>query len=211
MAPRSVTSRTQPVDTLLVSRPIAQGRGWQISDMLCRSGPENAPFEERHNSVAIAAVIQGSFQYHASAGRSLLYPGAFLLGNAGTCFACGHAHGRGDRCISFHYAPACFEEISATAAGSARFRFTTGMLPALTATMAAAVAAERVAQSGPMVTEELAISVAEAVLASASGHKPTPPALHRRAMRSASALRCTLWSGMPTRRSTSTRSPASPP
>ena len=176
MVPQSVASRGQPADTLLVSRPIAEGRGWRISDILCCSGPENPPFEERHESVAIAAVIQGSFQYHASAGRSLLYPGAFLLGNAGTCFACGHAHGRGDRCISFHYATAYFEEISATAAESARFRFTTGMLPALTATMAAAVAAERTAQSGPMVTEELAIAVAEAVLAAASGHKPTPPA-----------------------------------
>ena len=164
------------MSALLVSRTIAESEGWRVSDVVCRSGPEHAPFEERHETVAIAAVIEGSFQYHSAAGRALLHPGAFLLGNAGTCFTCGHAHGRGDRCIAFQYAPAFFEEISATAAGSSRFRFAMGMLPVATDMMRAAVSAERVAVEGLLATEELAVEVAETVLVMGSGHAATPAA-----------------------------------
>ncbi len=174
-------------DALLVSRTIAEGEGWRISDIVCRSGPENAPFEERHENVCIAAVTAGTFQYHSSAGRALLYPGAFLLGNAGTCFTCGHSHGRGDRCISFHYAPAFFEEISATAAGSSGFRFAIGKLPAGTATMSAALLAIGAALQGPLAVEEAAVRMAEAVIASASGHMAGDPAVSARDERRISA------------------------
>jgi AraC family transcriptional regulator len=130
MKERPDQGREAQQDALLVSHVLAEGEGWRVSDVVCHSGPEHAPFEEQHERFSIAAVIEGSFQYRSSNGRALLYPGALLLGNAGTCFACGHAHGSGDRCIAFHFAPAFFEEISATAAGSARFRFTVSMLPA---------------------------------------------------------------------------------
>ena len=40
----------------------------------------------------------------------MLAPGAILLGNPGTCFECGHEHGVGDRCLSFHYTPAIHGE-----------------------------------------------------------------------------------------------------
>src|SRR5690349_21034019 len=87
----------------LVTRYIASGEGWSISDNICTFGPENQPFEERHEQVAISAVVEGSFHYRTTAGTALLYPGAFLLGNAGACYECGHAHGRGDRCIAFRF------------------------------------------------------------------------------------------------------------
>ena len=155
---------------LLETRVIAQGIGWRISTFICDAGPEDAPFEERHGLVSISAVVAGSFQYHAETGRALLYPGAFLLGNAGACFACGHAHGRGDRCISFQYTPEFFAEISATAAGTARFRFGAGMIPAAPGMMSAAVMAERAGLREAAAGEELAIELVEHAVGLMSGH-----------------------------------------
>jgi hypothetical protein len=113
------------------SRVIASGRGWDITDVVCRAGPEDRPYEERHDRVSIGAVIAGSFGYRCETGAALLYPGALLLGNAGTCFECGHQHGRGDRCIAFHVERPLFEEIAASAAGSHRFIFGVPMMPAM--------------------------------------------------------------------------------
>jgi AraC family transcriptional regulator len=157
-------------------RVIAQGPGWRISAFICHAGPEDRLFEERHEFVSVSAVIAGSFQYHAETGRALLYPGAFLLGNAGTCFACGHAHGRGDRCVAFQFAPEMFAEIGATAAGQSRFRFAAGMIPAAPEMMSAAVQAERAGLGGAMAAEklaaeELAIGLAERAVAITSGHR----------------------------------------
>src|SRR5690349_5774000 len=78
-------------------RVLAQGSGWRASEVICRLGPQDRPFEEKHERVSIAAVIDGTFQYRSAAGRGLLYPGAVMLGNAGTCYECGHEHGVGDR------------------------------------------------------------------------------------------------------------------
>jgi AraC-like DNA-binding protein len=47
-------------------------------------------------------------------------PGSLLLGNAGQSFECGHEHGAGDRCISFHYEPGYFESLASAAGASAR-------------------------------------------------------------------------------------------
>jgi len=99
---------------------LAQGGGWSITDMVCTSGPQDRPFEERNTHFAIAIVTAGSFQYrasnhHAKAGGELMAPGSLLLGNAGQCFECSHEHGAGDRCLSFTYAPDYFERIAADA------------------------------------------------------------------------------------------------
>ncbi|MGH7083110.1 MAG: hypothetical protein ACREFV_11650, partial [Acetobacteraceae bacterium] len=103
-------------------RAIASGAGWRASEFVCRLGPADRPFEEQHHEVSIAAVLAGSFHYRSATGSALLYPGAFLLGHAGTCFTCGHEHGEGDRSGAFHFSPEFFSEIAATAAGSHRFR-----------------------------------------------------------------------------------------
>ncbi|HEX4019994.1 MAG TPA: AraC family transcriptional regulator [Acidobacteriaceae bacterium] len=103
------------------ARVLAQGDGWTVTDMLCTSGPQDRSFEERHSGVSIAIVAAGSFQYRASSphGKAtdceLMTPGSLLLGNPGQSFECGHEHGTGDRCLSFHYAPDYFERIAADA------------------------------------------------------------------------------------------------
>jgi AraC family transcriptional regulator len=82
---------------------LAAGDGWTIYDVVCTAGPNHPSFEEQHSQTSIAVVVNGTFQYRTSTGRELMTPGSLLLGNAGDSFACGHQHGVGDRCISFHY------------------------------------------------------------------------------------------------------------
>ena len=100
-----------------------------MHEVVCRAGPSDRPFEERHEGFSVSAVIEGSFTYRSDAGHGLLYPGALLLGNDGWCFECGHAHGIGDRCISLNVREEQFGEIAATAAATSRFRFSAPSLP----------------------------------------------------------------------------------
>jgi AraC family transcriptional regulator len=99
-------------------RLLARGDGWSVEDVICTSGPSDRPFEEQHSQVSIAIVVAGSFQYRSTTGHALMTPGSMMLGNAGQCFECGHEHGEGDRCISFHYAPEYFEQIATDAGAS---------------------------------------------------------------------------------------------
>jgi AraC family transcriptional regulator len=167
-----------------VSRAIAAGDGWQIGEFTCHLGPEDHPFEERHDSFAVAAVVEGSFQYRSDAGAALLYPGSFLLGNVGSSFECGHDHGTGDRCVSFKFAPPLFEEIAASVTGSHRFRFGGAMLPSVRALAMPAVAAEAKARGiGSIAAEEFALGFLETVLATlagAAGTAASPPARDQR-------------------------------
>ena len=101
------------------SRVIARGKNWRVADVLCTSGPQDRPFEEKHHEVSIAMVLAGTFQYRADANyrskRELMTPGSLMLGGPGQCFECGHHHGEGDRCISFWYSPDYFEHIASEA------------------------------------------------------------------------------------------------
>jgi AraC family transcriptional regulator len=154
-----------------VERVIAGGQDWRISELTCHAGPHDRPFEERHGDVAIAAVVAGSFTYSTDSGRSLLHPGAFLLGNSGTCFECGHEHSTGDRCVSFQFSPEYFAEISATAAGSSRYRFPAAMLPVAKHVTPAIVRLESMAYGDlPLRIEEAVASLAATVLVTVSGH-----------------------------------------
>jgi AraC-like DNA-binding protein len=115
-------------------RTIAETDDWTVKDVLCTSGPGDRPFEEQHSRYALAIVLAGTFQYRSPLGQALMTPGSLMLGNSGQCFECGHAHGEGDRCLSFWYAPDYFERLSADA-GVRRIgaRFTVPRLPPLRA------------------------------------------------------------------------------
>jgi AraC family transcriptional regulator len=113
------------------SRPIAHQDQWSLTEYVCTAGPHDRPFEERHDRVSVALVIAGTFRYRTNAGEGLLYPGAFLLGNAGACYECGHEHSHGDRCLALHIDPELFAEVALGAAGSTRSEFRAAMLPAL--------------------------------------------------------------------------------
>ena len=150
-----------------------RGCGWSIAEYICDAGPGDRSFEERHEAFTIAAVVQGSFLYRSDSGTSLMHPGAFLLGNHGRCFECGHDHSRGDRCIAFQFEPEHFAEVSATAGGSGNFRFTSGMLPFGNETLARLSRLETTArQRDSLELDELAIQLIEVVVSASSGYVP---------------------------------------
>jgi AraC family transcriptional regulator len=156
----------------LISHILASGPGWQVSDVVCTAGPHDRPFEEQHDSVSLAAVTQGTFQYRSTHGVSVLAPGALLLGNAGTCFACGHEHGVGDRCLAFHFTPDHWETIVTGMPGARRTDFALPRLPPsprLVPVLAAAEAARDDGDAGAF--EELAVRLAGVASAALAGTK----------------------------------------
>jgi AraC family transcriptional regulator len=157
-------------------RVVARGVGWVAQDVVCNSGPRDRPFEERHDWVAVAVVLSGSFTYGNALGRALLTPGALLLGSAGGCFTCGHEHAAGDRCLSFHFEPSLFEDIAA-AAGARTMKFRRNSLPALRS-LAPFAARAAAAADGNNSIEELALDLAAAALRENAEHRP--PSISRR-------------------------------
>ena len=154
---------------------IAAGRDWRLAEYVCRAGPGDRAFEERHEAFTVAAVLEGTFRYRTDSGASLLYPGAFLLGNFGTCYECGHDHSRGDRCIALHLQPDYFAEVSASVGGSGKFKFQTGMLPAGRASLSWLARLQPVIERGePLELAEAAAGLIEGVLVAAAGALPSP-------------------------------------
>src|SRR5262245_45160324 len=144
---------------------LASGAGWSVCDVVCDHGPRDRVFVEEHAETTIAAVMRGSFQYRTQAGAAMLVPGALLLGNAGTCFECGHEHAQGDRCLAFHFGPAFFEDIAAGTPGARKARFSRADVPPA-AELIGLLAEAEVARDERDVAalEELATRIAGAVL-----------------------------------------------
>ena len=153
-----------------VTRQLAGGRGWSMYEYVCEAGPDDRPFEERHDAVSIAAVVAGSFNYASDKGKALLHPGALLLGNHGACYECGHDHGVGDRCIAVQFSPDYFAEIAATAAGSSKFSFPAAMLPSGREMLPHTVMLEASGKNRePLKTEEDLVSFVAATVRALSG------------------------------------------
>jgi AraC family transcriptional regulator len=177
-APQSVGGSTsQTPDEALATRTLAAGDGWSVHEVVCRAGPSDRPFEERHDGFSVSAVIEGSFTYRSDAGHGLLYPGALLLGNSGSCFECGHAHGIGDRCISLNVHEEQFSEIAAAAASTSRFRFSTPSLPPSPKALPVIALMEALSLAASSLrSEELALRLIERVIAAMTGDRQTPAA-----------------------------------
>ncbi|MGQ0835493.1 MAG: helix-turn-helix transcriptional regulator [Gammaproteobacteria bacterium] len=136
-----------------------------MTDVVCDSGPHDRVFEEQHDSVNIAVVTQGTFQYRASHGSAVLVPGALLLGNHGACFECGHDHGHGDRCLAFHYSPDLFESVVAATPGAQRTAFSVPRLPPMSALSRLIAEGDAAREHGDAAQlEELALRMAGAVI-----------------------------------------------
>ena len=137
-----------------------------MHEVVCRAGPSDRPFEERHDGFSISAVVQGSFTYRSEAGVGLLYPGALLLGNNGRCFECGHEHGVGDRCVSLNIHEDLFGEISAVAASASRFCFSAPSLPPSPKALPVVALMEALSLRAPALRrEELVLGLVERVVA----------------------------------------------
>ncbi|MER8695146.1 AraC family transcriptional regulator [Mesorhizobium opportunistum] len=157
---------------------LAFGPGWHVADVICTAGAGDRPFEEAHRDFCVAAVTSGTFRYRAQQGTAMLAPGALLLGNPGTCYECGHEHGSGDRCLSFHFRPAYMERIVAGVPGTKALAFDAPRLPplpALAPLLAEAEAARAMADKDAF--EELSLRIAAAAVATVSSATPArrPP------------------------------------
>ncbi|MFX1761740.1 AraC family transcriptional regulator [Paraburkholderia sp. A1RI-2L] len=166
-------------------RRLASGPGWQADDVVCTFGPADRPYEERHASACLAIVAAGSFGYRCGAGKAgrgrgpeLMTPGAIMLGEPGACFECGHRHGAGDRCISFHFDPDWLDEQAAAAGLVPRARRWSALrvpplraLAPLVARACANVEALERGAAAPAAWDELAIALAVATLRVSAGSK----------------------------------------
>ena len=150
-------------------RIIATGEEWTVADVVCTSGPQDRPFEERHAGYTIAVVLAGSFQYRSRLGLGMMTPGSLMLGNEGLTFECGHEHGEGDRCVSFWYAPDYFERVAADL-GMSRVDFAVPRLPPLRSLSPfVAHAAAGVVGSSEVAWEELSLRLAASAVQLAAG------------------------------------------
>jgi len=144
---------------------LASGSGWSVCDVVCDHGPRDRAFVEEHAETTIATVMRGSFQYRTQAGSAMLVPGALLLGNAGSCFECGHEHAQGDRCLAFHFSPAFVESIAAGAPGVRKVRFSCASVPPASELIGLFAEAEAARDERDIAAlEELATRLAAAVL-----------------------------------------------
>ena len=149
----------------VAAQSIASGAGWRVLDVTCTHGPQDRPFEERRSDVSIAIVTGGTFQYRTQQGSAMLVPGALLLGNAGTCFQCGHEHATGDHCLAFHFTPEHFECVAADVPGARTTAFTRPSLPPLPQLVPLLAAAEAARDDGDAdAFEELAVRLIGAVV-----------------------------------------------
>ena len=151
---------------------LASGSGWHVDDVVCTAGPDERPFEEVHDTFCIALVTEGTFQYRSPQGSGMLAPGSLLLGNAGQCFECNHDHAVGDRCLSFHFAPALLEEVLSDVPGARTPSFAAPRLPPLpklTSLVAGAEAARDERDAGAL--EELGLRLAVAAASIVAGAK----------------------------------------
>jgi AraC-like DNA-binding protein len=181
----------KPPDEGLAKRPLAAGDGWSVHDVVCRAGPADRPFEERHDGFSISAVIEGSFTYRSDAGCRLLYPGALLLGNNGRCFECGHSHGLGDRCVSLNVREELFAEVAASAASTGRFRFPAASLPPTPGSLPVFAMLEALCSAAiPNQGEELVLRLVERLVAALAAGRRSPAApTGREARRVVDAIR----------------------
>ena len=163
----------------ITSKFLASGPGWQVNDFVCTSGPGDRPFEEQHDAVSIAIVTAGTFRYRNDQGEALLAPGAILLGNRGACFECGHEHGAGDRCLSFHVTERFLEAVAAARPGVRTIRLNAPRLPPSPRLVPLLAEAENAREEGDAgAFEEIALRLSGAVLsaladAAPSRHSPT--------------------------------------
>ena len=82
---------------------MAAGEGWRVADVVCTCGPNDRPFEERQlRGIHLAGAV-GHVRVPQRAWGLAALAGSLMLVNPGQTFECSHAHGEGDRCLSFQY------------------------------------------------------------------------------------------------------------
>ncbi len=170
LAPRPETPNGAPRGLL-----IANQSQWSLSEYVCTAGPHDRPFEERHDRVSIALVTSGTFRYRTDTGEGTLYPDAFLLGNAGSCYECGHEHSHGDRCLALHIDQELFGEIASSSTGSTHCDFRTAILPPVADLASISVSIQQASIQPLKLGLEEAILTGVGTVVRLAGTNHTPP------------------------------------
>ena len=159
-------------------RTVAAGDGWRVADVVCTCGPRDRPFEERQSGASVSLVLAGTFVCRSEHGVSLLSAGSLMLVSPGQIFECSHAHGEGDRCLSFQFDAELFERL-AREAGAPRAAFDRQTLPPLRG-LSQLTARATAAMGDPDALEEIAIELADAVVgvAARARREPSAPPQH---------------------------------
>ncbi|HVJ31470.1 MAG TPA: AraC family transcriptional regulator [Terriglobia bacterium] len=97
-------------------RTLFSNASMAIYDFRCAAAVGEQPYTELHRSFSLSYVRCGAFGYHCRGKSYDLVPGAFLVGYPDDEYQCSHEHVCGDECLSFHFAPALFENLSDKAA-----------------------------------------------------------------------------------------------
>jgi hypothetical protein len=63
-----------PPDGATPKRTLAGGDGWSLHEIVCRAGPSDRPFEERHDGFSVSAVVGGNFTYRSDGGQHCSIP-----------------------------------------------------------------------------------------------------------------------------------------
>jgi AraC family transcriptional regulator len=171
-------------------RPIAAGAGWRVADVVCTCGPRDRPFEERQSGASVSLVLSGTFVCRGAHGTALLSAGSLMLVSPGQTFECSHAHGEGDRCLSFQFDAELFARL-AHDAGAPCPVFDRQTLPPLRA-LSRVTARAAAAMAAPDALEEIAGELAGAAVDIAGRTRREPPAQWRHQARIARVLR---WLG----------------
>jgi AraC family transcriptional regulator len=159
-------------------RTVAAGAGWRVADVVCTCGPRDRPFEERQSGASVSLVLAGTFVCRSEHGVSLLSAGSLMLVSPGQTFECSHAHGEGDRCLSFQFDAGLFERL-ARQAGAPRAAFDRQTLPPLRG-LSQLTARATAAMAHTDALEEIAVELAGAVVgvAGRSRREPSAPPQH---------------------------------
>ncbi|HVJ44588.1 MAG TPA: helix-turn-helix transcriptional regulator [Dongiaceae bacterium] len=149
-------------------RTLFSNASMAVYDYRCSAAVGDRPFTELHRSLSLSYVRCGAFGYHCR-GRSYdLVPGAFLVGYPGDEYQCSHEHVCGDECLSFHFAPALFENLSDKAA-----LWRAGRVPPISALMVLGQLGQAVAEGrSDLGLDEVGLMLAARYVDLAAGHRP---------------------------------------
>src|SRR5690606_28064199 len=156
--------RVMPASPL--ARPLLRAPALVVDEFRCSARRGEAPYPEVFPGAILAYVSAGSFGCRTRGAVHELVPGAVLIGRAGDEYTCTHDHvAGGDRCLSFHFAPALADEL-----GLARAIDGAGSAPPLPALMVIGELAGAAARGESNVgLDELALVFAQRFVALASG------------------------------------------
>jgi AraC family transcriptional regulator len=174
---------------LPVVRDIAVGEGWRVRDVECHAKVGEPAFEELHERHLIAVVKHGFFNYHGRHGKTMMHGSSILLGNRGSCYACGHDHSDGDHCVALQLEDTLYAEIAATAVGKMDFQFPSSQLvltPKLFA--AAAYFNKAIRKNDALLRDETVFRYVEAVLTAAANLTVLPKSPQHSARRLSDVL-----------------------